>query len=260
MENPAVVWDAVKEPYVKAWEEGRPGEAFGRGAFEVVCIVGGTKGADKLAKGSKLGGLATKADDVGKLANKADDAARLTSRAQKAQKAARAAEAPRTAEAARAAEAAKAAEAPPPVPPSKVNPGGGGGTPKGPKLDTLSVGRQEQHTYFGNPVHKKPGKSNKQNIENNRRADRLAKDANESKDLHTSLFNEKYSDPAMVSKIKDLAQAKIDAGDFIKLDKGGFQIKLNLNENVGWENQTPTKVIEVRISEKGVWHFFPTRG
>ena len=101
---------------------------------------------------------------------------------------------------------------------------------------------------------------NKQNIENNRRADRLAKDANESKDLHTSLFNEKYSDPAMVSKIKDLAQAKIDAGDFIKLDKGGFQIKLNLNENVGWENQTPTKVIEVRISEKGVWHFFPTRG
>lgn len=68
--EPAVVWDAVKKPYVEAWEQGRPGEAIGRGTFEVVSAVVGTKGLDKLSKTSKLGGALSKVDD---LANVAED-------------------------------------------------------------------------------------------------------------------------------------------------------------------------------------------
>jgi hypothetical protein len=72
VDNPGLVWDAVKEPYVKAWEEGRPGEAIGRGTFEVVTAIIGTKGADKLAKGSKLGTVAKVADKVEDVAKVAD--------------------------------------------------------------------------------------------------------------------------------------------------------------------------------------------
>ena len=77
VDDPGVVWDAIKEPYVKAWEEGRPGEAIGRGIFDVVTVVAGTKGVDKLAKGSRFSSVATKADDVARVGNKADDAARV---------------------------------------------------------------------------------------------------------------------------------------------------------------------------------------
>ncbi len=77
VENPGGVVDAVTEPYKKAWAEGRPGEAIGRGTFEVLSVVVGTKGLDKLAKGSKLAGAA---DDVARVANKADDAARAGNR------------------------------------------------------------------------------------------------------------------------------------------------------------------------------------
>ncbi len=76
VENPGVVWEGIKEPYVKAWQEGRPGEAFGRGTFEALSIILGGKGLDKLAKGSKLatnlakGGKATKASEAAKTTNK----------------------------------------------------------------------------------------------------------------------------------------------------------------------------------------------
>jgi hypothetical protein len=78
--DPGKVWDAVKQPYVEAWQQGRPGEAIGRGTFEVITALVGTKGADKLAKGSKVAKLANKADDVGRLANKADDVGRLANK------------------------------------------------------------------------------------------------------------------------------------------------------------------------------------
>ncbi|SFN24798.1 RHS repeat-associated core domain-containing protein [Nitrosospira briensis] len=87
VDNPGVVWEAVKEPYVKAWEEGRPGEAIGRGLFEIVNIVAGTKGVDKVAKGSKLGAVATKVDDATKVANRVDDVANLANKAKEAGKA-----------------------------------------------------------------------------------------------------------------------------------------------------------------------------
>ncbi len=75
VENPGGVLDAVVEPYKKAWREGRPGEAIGRGTFEVISAVVGTKGLDKLAKGSKLAGVA---DDVARVGGAVDDAAKVT--------------------------------------------------------------------------------------------------------------------------------------------------------------------------------------
>ena len=86
--DPGVVWDAFKEPFVEDWNNGRPGAAIGRGVFEVVSLLVGTKGLDKLAKGSKLLGaaddvakVANKVDDVAKVANKVDDAAKVTNKA-----------------------------------------------------------------------------------------------------------------------------------------------------------------------------------
>ena len=72
--NPGAVWDAFKEPFVKDWTEGRPGAAIGRGVFEVGSLFVGTKGLDKLAKGSKL---VTLVDDAAKVGTKLDDAAKV---------------------------------------------------------------------------------------------------------------------------------------------------------------------------------------
>ncbi|MGH7455395.1 MAG: DUF4150 domain-containing protein, partial [bacterium] len=54
IDNPGVLWDAIKEPYVTAWAEGRYGEAIGRGTFEAITSLIGTKGVDKLGKASKV--------------------------------------------------------------------------------------------------------------------------------------------------------------------------------------------------------------
>ncbi len=79
-DDPGVLWDAIKDPYVKAVDEGRPGEAVGRAVFEVITALAGTKGADKLAKGSKLGTAASKADDVATVASKIDDVAAVANK------------------------------------------------------------------------------------------------------------------------------------------------------------------------------------
>ncbi|MCS6912999.1 MAG: hypothetical protein RMK29_18415 [Myxococcales bacterium] len=71
--NPSTLWDAIKQPYVEAWHKGRYGEAIGRGAFELLTVVLGTKGVDKLARGGQVAG---KLDDVGRLGNKLDDLGR----------------------------------------------------------------------------------------------------------------------------------------------------------------------------------------
>lgn len=74
--HPGELWDALKQPYVEAWENGRPWEAIGRGAVAIFTTVLGAKGADKIAKALKG---ATLADDAGRLASVTDDAARLSS-------------------------------------------------------------------------------------------------------------------------------------------------------------------------------------
>ncbi|MEP0857721.1 RNase A-like domain-containing protein [Trichocoleus sp. DQ-U1] len=89
--NPSLVWEGIKAPYVEAWENGRPGEAIGRGTFEAISMLVGTKGVDKLAKGSKaakaanvadkvgdVGKVTDKVEDLGKVGDKVDDAARVS--------------------------------------------------------------------------------------------------------------------------------------------------------------------------------------
>ena len=66
--EPGKVWDAVTEPYTTAWGEGRYGEAIGRGTFEVVTLVLGTKGVDKVAKAGELSKVSEVAAGLEKVA------------------------------------------------------------------------------------------------------------------------------------------------------------------------------------------------
>lgn len=75
--QPGVVWDSIKEPYQREWAQGNYGAALGRGTFEVVSTVVGTKGLDKLGKGAKLGNVADKLGDVGRVGDKLGDAGRI---------------------------------------------------------------------------------------------------------------------------------------------------------------------------------------
>jgi WXG100 family type VII secretion target len=72
--HPGELWNAIKQPYVEAWESGHPWEAIGRGTVAVVTTVLGTKGADKVAK--LLKGTAV-VDDVARAGSAMDDAARM---------------------------------------------------------------------------------------------------------------------------------------------------------------------------------------
>ena len=74
--HPGELWDAIKQPYVEAWESGHPWEAIGRGTVAVVTTLLGTKGADKVAKLLKG---ATVVDDVARVGTVADDVARVGS-------------------------------------------------------------------------------------------------------------------------------------------------------------------------------------
>ena len=64
-ENPRLVWDAITDPIVKDWAEGRYGEAIGRGAFEVGSMFVGTKGLDKLGELAKFGKVEQLAEVLG---------------------------------------------------------------------------------------------------------------------------------------------------------------------------------------------------
>lgn len=74
--HPGQLWDAIKQPYVEAWESGHPWQAIGRGTVAVVTTVLGAKGADKVAK--LLEGAAV-VDDVARVGAVADDIARAGS-------------------------------------------------------------------------------------------------------------------------------------------------------------------------------------
>jgi hypothetical protein len=52
IQNPGEVWEAVKEPYQEAWNEGRPFEAIGRGVFEGGPVFLGGAGAVRSAAGA----------------------------------------------------------------------------------------------------------------------------------------------------------------------------------------------------------------
>lgn len=119
-------------------------------------------------------------------------------------------------------------------------------------LEKLKIEKQEAHTFWGHSVHKRLGKSLEQNIKNNRRIERLIK----TDDYHPSLFNEKYSDPRMASRIADVAKAQIDKLE--GLNKGGYRIKLDMLEEVGWANLKSTQIIEIRIDTKWSWHYYPS--
>jgi hypothetical protein len=73
--NPGLLVDAVVAPIREDWNNGNYGEAIGRGVTELVMTVAGTKGADKVAKGGRVAGLADDAVDVNRAANRADDLA-----------------------------------------------------------------------------------------------------------------------------------------------------------------------------------------
>jgi len=75
--KPSVLWDAFKKPFVDDWTSGHPGKAFGRGFFELVSLVIGTKGLDKLGKGSKVSQVGTKLDDIANVGTKVDDIANV---------------------------------------------------------------------------------------------------------------------------------------------------------------------------------------
>lgn len=74
--DPKVLLDAVTDPIVKEWNDGRPGAAIGRAVFEIAGLLVGTKGLDKLSKGSKVAKVTDALSDAGKL-NKVDDVGRV---------------------------------------------------------------------------------------------------------------------------------------------------------------------------------------
>ncbi len=63
VDDPGKLVDAVVDPIKQDWNAGRHGEAIGRGFAEVIGVVVGTKGIDKVAKGAKIAGAV---DDVAK--------------------------------------------------------------------------------------------------------------------------------------------------------------------------------------------------
>lgn len=83
-QDPGLLVDAVVDPIVDDWNNGNYGEAIGRGAIEVLGVVVGTKGVDKVSKTARVAdaaadaGRATRAADAaraGRAADAADNAA-----------------------------------------------------------------------------------------------------------------------------------------------------------------------------------------
>lgn len=79
--HPSELWDAVKQPYVEDWNQGRPMRAIGRGTMFAVSFLLGTKGADKAATGAKAARAARVAQEAAEIGtrfgNVTDDVARF---------------------------------------------------------------------------------------------------------------------------------------------------------------------------------------
>jgi hypothetical protein len=62
--HPGETWDALKKPFVDAWESGHPWQAIGRGVVAVGSLLVGTHGADKVADLARVG----RAAEIGEVA------------------------------------------------------------------------------------------------------------------------------------------------------------------------------------------------
>lgn len=74
VKDPGAAWDAITAPLADAWNRGDYGEFAGMITFEVVAMVVGTKGVDKLAKGAKI---ADKVSDAAKVGDKLSDVSKI---------------------------------------------------------------------------------------------------------------------------------------------------------------------------------------
>lgn len=68
-DDPGLLVDAIVDPIIDDWNNGNYGEAIGRGAVEVLGVVLGTKGVDKVGKTARI---ADAAGDAGRAARAAD--------------------------------------------------------------------------------------------------------------------------------------------------------------------------------------------
>jgi WXG100 family type VII secretion target len=105
--HPGDLWDALKKPYVEAWESGHPGQAIGRGILAVGSMLVGAGEAGAAGKAAAVAGRAGELAEGAAAAGRAGElaeAARLAGRASElADEAAAAGRVGDTAEAARAA-------------------------------------------------------------------------------------------------------------------------------------------------------------
>jgi WXG100 family type VII secretion target len=76
VQNPSLVWEAFKKPFVDDWNSGNYGRAVGRGTFEVLSLL--IPGAGAASKGAKAVSIADKIADAGRIADKISDVARAT--------------------------------------------------------------------------------------------------------------------------------------------------------------------------------------
>ena len=83
--HPSELWNAIKQPYVDDWNNGRPWRAIGRGTMAILTTVLGTKGADKMAAAMKASRATRVAADAAEVAGRlgspvraADELALLT--------------------------------------------------------------------------------------------------------------------------------------------------------------------------------------
>jgi WXG100 family type VII secretion target len=76
--HPDELWDALKQPYVEAWESGHPWQAIGRGTMFAISFVLGAKGADKAAKAAKAARAVEEVAEVTGKAGTLSDAATTT--------------------------------------------------------------------------------------------------------------------------------------------------------------------------------------
>ncbi|NEQ95340.1 MAG: hypothetical protein F6K30_01180, partial [Cyanothece sp. SIO2G6] len=76
--DPSLLFDAIVDPYVTAWEEKRYGAAIGRGTFELLTSLVGTKGLDKFAVGVKAGDKISDLGEVISLASRTQKAVKYT--------------------------------------------------------------------------------------------------------------------------------------------------------------------------------------
>jgi hypothetical protein len=78
-------WNAVKEPYARSIDEGRPMEAVGHGAFDIASMLVGAGEAGDAARVAEVASDAERASEVARVASVATDAERASNVARTAE-------------------------------------------------------------------------------------------------------------------------------------------------------------------------------